>query len=74
MHSVEGIRHFVVKILIWETEGVSGVMSEIVLIHYVVVQEHASVEVLREEVESDIVDVSRHDFIHGVLLVAPVNG
>lgn len=40
----------------------------------VVVQEHASVQVLREEVESHVVDVSGHDVINGVLLVAPVDG
>lgn len=73
MHSVLGIRHFVVKILIIISKGMCGIMCEVVGVHLIVVQEHATVEVLREEIESHVVDVGRHDLIHGVLLVAPVN-
>jgi hypothetical protein len=74
MHSALGVRHFIVQVLIGETEGVSGIMGEIVHVLVVVVEEHASIEVLREEVEADIVDVSWHEFINGELLVTPVGG
>jgi hypothetical protein len=74
MHSALGVGHFVVQVLIWETEGVGGVMLEVVHVHVIIVQEHASVEVLGEEVEANIVDVSWHEFIDGELLVSPVGG
>ncbi len=74
MHSGHGVGHFVVEVLIRETEGVSSIMSEIVLVHVVIVQEHASIKILREEVEADIIDVCWHEFIYRELFVAPVGG
>jgi len=72
MHSVLGVRHFIVQVLIWETQGVCSVVSEVVGVHLVVMEEHPAVQVLREEIESHVVDVSWHNFVHWVLLVAPV--
>ena len=66
--------HFIVKILVVISESMSSVVLEIVHVHVVIVKEHASVDVLRKEVEADIIYVSRHEFIHWKLLVAPVNG
>ena len=74
MHSVLGVRHFIVQVLIWETQGVCSVVSEVVGVHLVIVQEHTSIKVLRKEVKSHVIDMGRHDLIDGVLLVAPVNG
>lgn len=74
MHSCHWVRHFVVKILIRVTQGVSSIMSEVVHVLIVIVQIHASVKVLRQEVKPHIVDVCRHNLIDGNLLVAPVFG
>lgn len=73
MHSVLRIGHFVVEIFIIISECVSGVMREVVLVHRVVVQEHTAIEVLGQEVKSNIIDMCWHDLIDGVLLVAPVD-
>ena len=54
MHSVLGVRHFIVQVLIWETQGVCSVVSEVVGVHLVVMEEHPTVQVLREEIESQI--------------------
>ena len=72
MHSGHGVRHFIVKVLIGETESMGGIMREIVQVHVVIVQEHASIKILGQEVEADIIDMCRHEFIDRELFVAPV--
>ena len=72
MLSYTGVWELVVKVLVGETESMCGIMGEIVVVHIVVVQEHASVEVLWEIVEADVVPMSGHEFIEGELLVPPV--
>ena len=73
MHSVLRIRHFVVEIFIIISKCVGSVMREVVLVHRVVVQEHTAIEVLGQEVKSNIIDMCWHDLIDRVLLVAPVD-
>jgi hypothetical protein len=36
-------------------------------------EEHASIEVLWEEIEADIVDMGWHEFINRELLVTPIS-
>ena len=73
MHSVLRVGHFIVEIFVSISEGMGGIMDEVVRVHLVVMQEHTAVEVLRQEVKSHVVDVRWHDLIDGVLLVAPVD-
>jgi hypothetical protein len=74
MHSCHWVWQFVVKVFIDKPCGVSKVVMEIVLIHHVVMQVHSAVKSLREEVESDIVPVSRPDLMHGRRLVLEGSG
>ena len=74
MHSRTGIRQLVVEVLIGVTEGVCSVMWEIILVHVVIMEVHSAIEVLRKEVEPNIVPMCWHEFIKRQLLVSPVNG
>ena len=58
MHGSAWIWQFKVKIFIYETSCMRKVMSEIISIHIVIMDEHSSVLILGLEVESHIVPMS----------------
>ena len=74
MLSTTGIWEFEVHILIGVTGGMGIVVSEIVGVHVVVMDETTTVDTLRLEVEADIVPMSGPDFVIGVLLVSEILG
>ena len=74
MLSTAGIWEFEVHILIGVTGGMGIVVSEIVGVHVVVMDEATTVDTLRLEVEADIVPMSGPDFVIGVLLVSEILG
>lgn len=65
MHCIVGIGKFEVKVFIDVAGRVGQVMRKVVLVHHVIVVEHSSVQVLRLEVKTHVVEVSRIDLIIG---------
>ena len=74
MHSTAGIWKLKIEIFIDVTSGMGKVVSEIVGVHVVVMNEATTVLTLRLQVEADIVPVSRPDFVIGVLCVSEILG
>ena len=63
MHGSAWVWQFEVKIFVHESGSMREVMSKIVSIHVVIVDEHSTVLVLWLEVEAHIIPVSWPDFV-----------
>ena len=74
MHSGGGIRQLVIEILIDVASRVSKIVSEIISVHVVVVDEAATIKALSAEVEANIIPVSGPHFVIRVLSMSEVLG
>ena len=74
MHSRGRIGQLVVQIFVDVTRGMGKIVSEVIGVHVVVVDEAATVESLRSQVEANIVPVGGPDFIVGMLRVTEILG
>ena len=72
MHGTAGVWEFEIEIFVNITCGMGEIVSKVIGIHVVVMDEATSVLSLRLQVESDIVPVGRPDFVVGVLRVSEV--
>ena len=74
MHSRGGIGQLIIQIFVDVTRGMGEIVSEVIGVHVVVVDEAATVESLRSQVEANVVPVGGPDFIVGMLRVTEILG
>ena len=74
MHGRGGIGQLIVEILIDVASRVGKVVSEVIGVHVVVMDEAATIETLGAQVEADIIPVGRPDFIIRMLSMSEVLG